>query len=269
MGSLVGSDETIDPAALRFYQRTLEILTASDVRYLLGGAYAFAHYTGIERHTKDLDVFVAHADRHAALDVLSKAGYEAELTFPHWLGKVRDGAHYIDVIFGSGNGIARVDDEWFVHGETAEVLGRHVMLAPVEEMIWSKAFVMERERYDGADIAHIVRARGRSIEWDRLVRRFGPNWRVLFSHLVLFGFVYPGERAAVPAAVLAELGRRLAAEPAEDRADLRVCLGTLISRRQYLVDVHRWRYRDGRLPPTGQMSEEEIAVWTAAIADGE
>ena len=53
---------------------------------------------------------------------------------------------------------------------------------------------MERERYDGADIAHLLRARADQLAWRRLLRRFGPHWRVLLGHLVLFGFVYPGER---------------------------------------------------------------------------
>jgi hypothetical protein len=29
-------------------------------------------------------------------------------------------------------------------------------------MIWSKAFVMERERYDGADVAHVILRRAGS-----------------------------------------------------------------------------------------------------------
>ena len=31
-----------------------------------------------------------------------------------------------------------------------------VKLQPIEEMIWSKAFVMERERSDAADVAHLI-----------------------------------------------------------------------------------------------------------------
>ncbi len=63
-------------------------------------------------------------------------------------------------------------------------------------MIWSKAFIMERERYDGADIAHLILACGRDLDWRRLLGRFGRRWRVLLSHLVLFGFVYPGGAGA-------------------------------------------------------------------------
>jgi len=42
-------------------------------------------------------------------------------------------------------------------------------------MIWSKAFIMERDRYDGADIAHIIRTCGKGLDWSRLLHRFGSH----------------------------------------------------------------------------------------------
>jgi hypothetical protein len=147
----------------------------------------------------------------------------------------------------------------------ATVLGVRVDLSPPEEMIWSKAFVMERERFDGADIAHLVLACHRRLDWHRLVRRFGPHWRVLLAHLVLFGFVYPSERAAVPGVVMRLLGRRLTREGIEPAPEERVCRGTLLSRAQYLTDVFRRGYADARLGPEGGMTEEDVALWTAAI----
>ena len=258
----------LDRETEEFYRRTLETLAAARIPFLLGGAYAFAHYTGIERHTKDLDVFVLRSDRDRALEHLASAGYRTHVPFPHWLAKAWSGDHFIDVIYGSGNGIAEVDGEWLEHGQEAEALGVRVRLTPPEEMIWSKAFVMERERYDGADVAHLLRARAADLDWTRLLRRFGPYWRVLLSHLLLFSFVYPAERQSIPASVLADLLKRAGDEYRADGGE-RQCLGTLVSRAQYLVDVERWGYRDGRLPPTGRMTEEEIATWTAAISDDE
>ena len=32
----------------------------------------------------------------------------------------------------------------------------------------------------------------------QVLARFGPDWPVLLSHLVLFTYVYPGERESVP-----------------------------------------------------------------------
>ena len=181
-----------------FYRRVLDCLHADGVRFLVGGAYALECFTGVARWTKDIDLFVAPAGCDAVLRALERAGYETELTSPVWLAKARSGDDFVDVIFSSGNGIAEVDEDWFSHAEEGEVLGVRVKLCPPEEMIWSRSWVMERERYDGADVAHLLRACGNRMDWQRLLARFGPHWRVLLAHLVLFGFIYPGERAAVP-----------------------------------------------------------------------
>jgi len=251
-----------------FYLCALHSLRHAKIDFLVGGAYALERYTGIARDTKDLDVFVRPEDCERVLAAFAEAGFDTELTFPHWLGKARSGGEMVDVIFSSGNGCARVDDEWFRHAVDDQVLDVPVRLIPVEEMIWSKALIMERERYDGADVVHLLRARGADLDWPRVLRRFGPNWRVLLSHLILFGFVYPGHRDVIPQGVMRELTARLDREtraPTVDGDDARLCRGTLLSREQYLVDVERWGYRDARLGPEGTMTEADVAAWTAAI----
>jgi hypothetical protein len=254
---------TTDPAG--FYVASFRALQNARIPFLVGGAFALSRYTGIFRDTKDVDVFVRPADIEPALAALGKAGYRTELTFAHWLGKAFDGDHMIDIIFSSGNGFAQVDDLWFEHAVDDVVLGVPTRLSPVEEMIWSKAFIMERERYDGADIAHLLRARAESLDWRRLLQRFDRHWRVLLSHLVLFGFIYPAERTRIPGRVMAEFLRRLGAEYREGAPAESVCCGTLLSRAQYLVDVDTWGYQDARLGPGGTMTADEVAEWTAAI----
>ena len=249
----------------RPHRRVLAYLAEQPVPFLVGGGHALRHYTGDVRATRDLDLFVRRADAMRLLGSLRSIGLETDLTFPHWLGKARLGSECIDIIYSSGNGVAEVDDEWFAHAVPATVLGVRVRLSAPEEMIWSKAFVMERERFDGADIAHLLLARHAWLDWRRLLRRFGPHWRVLLSHLVLFGFIYPGDRAAVPASVLRLLTRRLARESRGAGPEERLCRGTLLSRAQYLTDVSVRGYTDGRLGPHGAMSPEEVALWTAAI----
>jgi hypothetical protein len=158
-----------------------------------------------------------------------------------------------------------VDDEWFAHAVPETVFGIPVGLIPAEEMIWSKGFIMERERFDGGDIAHVLHARGPELDWKRLLRRFADHWRVLLTHLILFGFVYPSHRDRIPAGVMRELTGRLLAEVAAAPPDERVCQGTILSRAQYLVDVEQWGYRDARRVPDGNMTTAEIARWTAGI----
>jgi hypothetical protein len=251
--------------ARQFYRDVLVALRDGGVPCLVGGAYAYARLTGIKRPTKDFDIFIRPEDLDRGLEVLTAAGFTAEATFPHWLAKAGRGLHFVDIIFSSGNGVARVDDEWFEYGVPGEVFALNVLLAPAEEMLWSKAFVMERERYDGADVIHLLHARGLNLDWERLMRRFGPHWRILFLNLVLFGFVYPGDPKPFPDWVMDDLLRRLTEELAQEPTRDKVCRGTIISREQYLVDTLERGYVDGRQQPHGTMTAEEIRQWTAAI----
>jgi predicted nucleotidyltransferase len=252
-----------DPTA--FYREVMQALNGSGTPFLVGGAFAFACFTGIQRHTKDLDLFIRRGDYERVGAVLGRAGFETELTFPHWLAKAHGGEAFVDLIFNSGNGLSPVDEDWFEYAVDAEVLGVPVKIAPVEETLWSKATIMERERYDGADVAHLLRSQAEGLDWQRLLRRAGPNWRVLLSHLVLFGFIYPGERALVPDWLMDELLERLRRETRQPAPATRLCAGTLLSREQYLVDVEREGYVDGRTTPLSTMTPKDVAHWTSAI----
>jgi hypothetical protein len=258
-------DEAASPAARAFYVRVMKTLSEAHVDFLVGGTYAFTPYTGIARSTKDFDIFVRSEDATRALDTLADSGLRVEMTFPHWLAKVFCDADFVDIIFNSGNGVTPVDEEWFLHASDSTVFGVDVKLAPAEEMLWSKAFVMERERYDGADIIHILRSRAERLDWDRLLARFGDRWRVLLVNLVLFGFIYPAERARIPGRVMRTLIARLESEVDNDAQSDKVCHGTVVSREQYLPDTHSWGYADGREMPYGNMTAEQIAAWTVAI----
>jgi len=258
--------ETIlSQSSIRFYRHALAILKEAEIPHLVGGAYAFARYTGIERHTKDFDVFIREEDFGRAAWAFQKAGYAAELTFPHWLGKAFKGEDFVDLIFSAGNGVAAVDDLWFEHAVREEVFGVEVDLIPAEEMLWSKGLVMERERFDGADVAHVIRAVGDRLDWTRLIGRYGPYWRALYAHVVLFGFIYPSDRSKVPAWVVERLSERVREETQDPEAGERVCYGTILSRQQYLKDIEEWGYEDARLKH-GTMTEGDIAKWTAGIA---
>ena len=248
-----------------FYRRTMHILSEAQVPFLVGGSHAFLHYTGIVRNTKDFDLFVRPADRDRALKELEAAGYRTEVTFPHWLAKAISGPDFVDMVFSSGNGVCQVDDEWFAHAVEAQVLGMPVRLMPVEELLWAKAFIMERDRFDGADMVHMLRLQADTLDWERLVRRFGDHWELLFCYLTFFGFVYPGERARVPAGIMSDLLGRMQALVAQPAGDEKICQGTLVSRSQYLIDIGRWGYRDARLAPLGNMSAEDALYWTWAI----
>lgn len=257
-----------------FYRAAMTALDNAGLPYLVGGAYAFAQYSGIARHTKDFDIFVRKEDAERILkELATTCGCKTDKTFPHWLYKALLGENFIDVIFSSGNGVAEVDESWFTRSRDAVVLGLPCKIIPAEELIWSKSFIMERERFDGADIVHTIHGYGKNMDWKHLIARFGDHWRVLYSHVVLFQYVYPGEMDKIPDWVVQELTQRVLDELAHKPAVSKpLCQGTFISREQYLRDISEWGYDDARtcagnkLPAT--MSENDVAHWTAAINHG-
>jgi hypothetical protein len=255
---LLGEEE------LAFYRHALSVLTDAGIPHLVGGAYAYARYTGIERHTKDFDIFIREADWPRAEWAFKKAGYRTQLTFSHWIGKAYSGEFFVDLIFSAGNGVAAVDDLWFEKAVDAQVFGVDVKLIPAEEMIWSKGLIMERERFDGADVAHVIRAVGDKLDWRHVIDRFGPFWRGLFVHVILFGFVYPSERSKIPQWVVDELSQKMHDETRAGDSEEKVCYGTIISRQQYLKDIEDWGYEDARLTHE-LLTPKEIETWTAGI----
>src|SRR5882724_2887948 len=255
-------------SANEFHRRSVAALHAAEVPFLIGGAYMVEVCGGVSRSTKDFDLYVRPNHVKAALRALARAGYKAELTFPHWLAKATYEGDIVDLIFRAGNGLCEVDDSWFDRARDDELLGMPVKLCAPEEMIWMKAYIMERERFDGADIAHILRCCVAEIDWAHLVRRFGPDWRVLLSHLVLFGYIYPGERDKILPAIMDDLIARLQSEKRASEANL-ICNGTLLSRKQYLLDVQERGFRDARLQRRVNMNARDIAHWTRAIAKEE
>src|SRR5215813_5253700 len=154
---------------LRARARAIRVLEAAGVEFLVGGAYAYAHYTGVYRDTKDLDLFLRPEDTGRAMAILDTDGWTTEWHPDGWLAKGYKGEYYVDLIFSSGNGVAVVDEVWFARAVPGRAFGQEVRLVSPEEMLWSKGFVMERERFDGADVTHLLRTMGPKLDWDHLL----------------------------------------------------------------------------------------------------
>jgi len=237
------------------HREALRLLQEEGLEPMVGGAYALKTHTGIWRDTKDLDLFLRKDRVGRGLQILGQAGYRTEVTDPLWLAKAFAGPYFIDLIFSSGNGIGTVDEHWRRRAATAVVLDREALIVPAEEMIWQKAFIQERERFDGADIHHLIRCKGAQLDWEHLLARFGDrHWEVLLVHLITFRFSFPSEKDQIPEWVMRELMRRLEHSEAQPASADRICRGTLLSRQQYLPATNVEGYRDAR--------ETEVQGWT-------
>lgn len=226
-----------------FYGHLLELLLSHNIPFMIGGTYAFVAYIGIARPTKDMDIFCKVDDYPEMLRLAAKEGYETEIQDELWLAKIHKGDYTVDLVFAEKNGLEKVDDNWYKRARQGEVFGHQVKLMPIEEMIRSKAYIQNRERYDGADVIHLLLQYGKTMDWHLLQDKMEPNWEVLFAHLINFSFVYPNEIHLIPEWLIAEYSKRLQEKfnkPVEQND--RVTRGLLISW-NYRIAVEKWGYR--------------------------
>jgi hypothetical protein len=230
--------------AKAFYKEALELLHESGAQFMLGGAFAMFHYTDIYRDTKDLDVFCKPTEYSKILKYFAAKGYRTELYDVRWLAKVYKGEYFIDIIFDTVNNICRVDDSWYEHVQESDFCGVRVNMMSPEDLIFCKIYVQNRERFDGADINHILVKYGKKLDWKRLLSRMDPHWHLLLAQLIIFQFVYPSEyHEIIPRWLFDELIAR-AQEQYELPPSLeRVCRGPIIDQTQYQVDIKEWDYK--------------------------
>lgn len=225
-----------------FYHDVLNELAASGMPFLVAGAYAVSVYTGITRPTKDLDIFCKAGDYPRLLAHFQRRGYDVSVEDEIWLAKVHKGVHYLDVIFASPTGTIQVTDNWMDHARQADVLGTRVPLVGPTELIWTKCFIQLHNRYEGADIAHLILKAHEEIDWHRLLANMEAHWEVLFSQLLMFRWIYPSERKLVPSWLMHELMGRLRCQMEIPAPKKKICRGGLLAPYDYNIDTKEWGF---------------------------
>jgi hypothetical protein len=213
------------------------------VPFAVAGAFALHEYTGIWRDTKDLDLFLPAEEVAYALQLLEQAGFHTEIADPVWLAKARRDNFFVDLITGMSNAVVSVDASWIHRAERSQVFGVSVRILPPEELIASKVFVTRRERFDAADICHIIYGTRGNIQWKRLLDLLEEHWQMLLWHLLLYHYIYPADTGFVPHEVWEELLQRFQVELAHPNRALEF-RGSLIDEKMFAIDVREWGKRD-------------------------
>lgn len=220
-----------------FYAKVLSIIIKNNILFLIGGGVAVYQYTGLNRPTNDLDIYCKGGDYPKMINLLEKAGVKVRILDERWIAQALNTKDRVDILFSSPNYLITVDDLWFEHASTAHLFSHTVKLIPKEELIWSKAYTQDRNRFDGADINHIILTSGKNLDWKRLLNRLENNWEVLMSIILNFRFIYPSERNIIPNWLLEELISRLSYQLNNPVPRDKVCRGPLLSRTQYKLDI--------------------------------
>jgi hypothetical protein len=226
---------------------TRAVLTAANelgVPYVLGGGHAVNQHGGPWRNTKDLDIFVPVEHRQAVIDCLTGMGFaDYYAVWPYdreWIYRAHIGNKIVDVIWQAANKIGVVEASWRDRAVEGEMAGAPTWFASVEDLIWLKAFIVQRERCDWPDILNLIAAAEGRLDWEALIDRFGPHWVLLQSIIHLFDWTCPQYSDYVPGAVRRELRRRLHAqqrgELAADDED-ETCRWQLLDSRPWFVDA--------------------------------
>jgi hypothetical protein len=221
------------------FRETLMVLNRCRIPYVVSGAFALQVHTGIWRATKDLDLFLTPGDMAAALRCLTKQGFRCEVKDPVWLHKAHRHGFFIDLITGMSNAVITVDRSWIEKARPAMILDVRARVLGAEELLASKLFVVRRERFDGADIAHIIYASQGKLDWGRVLSLVGEHWEILLFALVLYRYVYPAHTHYVPDWVWQQLLVRFSNELKNPNPTAQF-RGSLVDDKMFAIDVREW-----------------------------
>lgn len=251
------SEYPIAPETRRVFQKALRAFNRAKIPYSVAGAFALHWYSGFWRMAKDLDLFLLPEHVHWGMRVLEEVGFSTRIRHHQWLAEGLRGDNKVDLIFGTGNWLAYVDEAYIEKAKPGSILGVPSRVAPAEELIYTKSFVASRERYDAADVYHLLVATRGELDWERILRRFGEHWEVLLSHLVMFRYVYPSHRGFIPSHVLDKLLARFQQTRREPWTGGKLCRGFLLDGiGTYSLDIQEWGYRDARQEAWEKLQQE-------------
>ncbi len=200
------------------YRTAIETVRGAGVGFMLGGGFALAAFTGRWRDTKDIDFYIRPEDRDVTVAALTAAGFEdyyPRLSYDRkWIYRSIKSDVIVDIIWSMANQRAQVDDLWFERAEEVVLRSEPLLVVPMEEFMWCKLYIMQRDHCDWTDLFNLLYGAGPQIDWDHLMERLGPDVPLLKGLLTVYAWLCPGEVLKLPSHLWQQLGMP-APEPTE------------------------------------------------------
>lgn len=174
------------------------------INFSVGGGLATACYTGRSRTTKDLDLNILPADRPRMIDLITRAGfadfYDRLPYDRNWIyrGILGDG-YILDLIWSMANQRAQVDLAWITQGPVIRVHDHILRVTALEELIWSKLYILQSDRCDWPDLINLLYSWGPRVRWEHLLERLAEDAPLLASLLNVFAWLCPQRAEQLPA----------------------------------------------------------------------
>lgn len=191
------------------YKSVMAAAREHGIPFAIGGALSAMTYAGSWRDTKDIDLYILKRDRGQLIRVLADLGlqdYYEQLPYDrNWIYRSYKNGIIVDIMWAMANQRAAVTETW-LRGPEIEVDGVRFRLLPPEEAIWSKLYVMQRDRCDWPDIFNIVRGLSGDLDWQRLMSKLNGDVRLFGGVLSAYGWLCPDEARKIPASVWEQAG---------------------------------------------------------------
>lgn len=198
-----GWAELIPAEQWSVYERVMRSADGRGIPFAVGGGFAFSYYARRWRNTKDMDLYIRPEDREKMIQVVGDEGlkdyFDVSTYDRGWIYRSHNGHGIIvDLIWQMANYRTRVNDDWVGRGPFARIRGRAFRLIPPEELLWSKLYILQRDRCDWPDLLNVIGASGPGMDWERLIATIGEDRRVLGALLTLFTWACPGKARELP-----------------------------------------------------------------------
>jgi hypothetical protein len=225
--------EAISKTEWAVYRSAIKALRAAEIPFLLGGGFALATFTGRWRDTKDIDFYILPEHRKAVTRALASVGlrdYFPRVRYDRkWIYRSVKKDMIVDIIWSMANRRAQVDQEWFTYSSAVSIRGENLAVVPVEEFLWCKLYIVQRDHCDWTDIFNLLYAIGTQIDWNRLIARLGPDVPLLQAVLSVYSWLCPAQARKLPQA----LWRKVNLRPSE-------CPEFVRDDRIRLLDTRAW-----------------------------
>jgi hypothetical protein len=117
------------------------------------------------------------------------------------------------------------------------MFGQEFRVIPAEELMWSKLYVLQRDRCDWPDIINLLYSAGPGLDWDHLLSRVADDRPLLQGVLSVFSWVCPERAALIPRRIWSSMDL-VSPRPVSDSGGWQ--------ERKNLLDTRPWLFAERR-----------------------
>lgn len=214
----VNWQEQLPRADWEVYQSVLRAVLDEKLPFAVGGGFAYSTYANRWRYTKDLDLFILPQHRREITAVLTRLGftdYYAQVPYDRgWIYRGYLEGVIVDLIWEMANHHAQVDQQWIDRAHPIRIHDLQFTVLPLEELIWTKLYIVQRDRCDWPDLLTILYNHGTALDWSHLFDRVGEDAGLLSGLIAFFSWLCPEQAVQLPSWIWPRLGLAPPSEPA-------------------------------------------------------